>query len=97
MIAKLLSILLFMSVMLVSCAGTDSNSDGTDANDNMLSTTDVPRIIEDSEHHSPDDRFCAAGYDREERYDDDYGKKQSSDAHSLSPLNHIFFKRLWQI
>ena len=55
MIAKLLSILLFMSVMLVSCAGTDSNSDGTDANDNMLSTTDVPRIIEDSEHHSPDD------------------------------------------
>lgn len=55
MIAKLLSILLFMSVTLVSCAGTNSNSDGADANDNMLSTTDVPRNIEDSEHHSPDD------------------------------------------
>ena len=44
-----------MSVMLVSCAVANSNSDGTDANDNILSTTDVHRIIEDSEYHSPDD------------------------------------------
>ena len=42
------------------------------------------------------DKLYGAGYGREERYDD-YGKKQFSDAHSLSPLNHIFFKRLWQI